>query len=92
MLDSRFARSDHEDGARRFASSDEHVGSSGRRVQQIAGLHAALLPFDDCQTLAIQNKERLLGVLAVVEACWLSWSDDVHVDAKLRERAVALET
>ena len=85
------ARSDHKDGTRRLASPDEHVGSAGRRVQQIAGSHATLLPFDDSQTLATQHKERLLGVLAVIEARWLSWSDDVYVDAELLKLTVALK-
>ena len=52
----------------------------------------ALLALDEQRALAVQDEERLLDALRVVQAVRLARLDDVHVDAEVREvRVVRLE-
>ena len=80
-----------EDRAGPVARADKDVIGPGRAVDEIPRLQAAFLPLDDQKTFTPQDKEILLGILAVVEARGLAGLEHADVDPELREGRLALE-
>ena len=79
------ARARHEDDTRALARSDEDVLGARRAVDEVPGPQAALLALDQEQTLAGEDEEVLLGVLAVVHAVRLPRREDGDRVADLGE-------
>ena len=86
------AGADHQHRARAVVAADEHVLHTGRAVEEVPGLQRALLAVDEQAARAVEDEERLLEVLGVVEAVRLAGLEHADVDADLLEpRGRALE-
>jgi adenosine deaminase len=84
-------RTNRENRARSLARADEDMVRPPRAVDEVPGLQRPLLVLDDKESLAVEDEEVLLLVLAVVPARGLARLEDADVDADLRKAGVALE-
>ena len=85
------ARADREDRARPVPRTDEDMVGPARTVDEVPRLQRTFLALDEEESLAVQDEEVFLLVLAVVPAGRLAGLEHTDVDAELREVDVAFE-